>query len=216
MNNAAIRYYSVNLRIVAAMRVILRKLVIEEFWNSCEEEEDKVKSLRWLIHLRIIARKFANNYPIQRFISVNFIRVYSRIWWYDNATYFCRRSNCCRWDQLVDDHPLCHIFLFLFFSRTYVPMNDELIDRICEHWWFSIYQNPRLIIMKRSLFAVDKVLSTSFLFFKYPRNVFPRNIIDCYTSSIGCSILNLNWSKSKPKFLRIIFIDFAQKSNFFP
>lgn len=157
MNNAAIRYYSVNLRIVAAMRVILRKLVIEEFWNSCEEEEDKVKSLRWLIHLRIIARKFANNYPIQRFISVNFIRVYSRIWWYNDATYFCRRSNCCRWDQLVDDHPLCHIFLFLFFSQTYVPMNDELIDRICEHWWFSIYQNPRLIIMKRSLFAVDKV-----------------------------------------------------------
>lgn len=146
------------------MRVILRKLVIEEFWNSCEEEEDKVKSLRWLIHLRIIVRKFANNYPIQRFISVNFIRVYSRIWWYDDATYFCRRSNCCRWDQLVDDHPLCHIFLFLFFSQTYVPMNDELIDRICEHWWFSIYQNPRLIIMKRSLFAVDKVLSTSFLF----------------------------------------------------
>ena len=176
-----------------------------------------MKSLRWLIHLRIIVRKFANNYPIQRFISVNFIRVYFiRIWWYDDATYFCRRSNCCRWDQLVDDHPLCHIFLFLFFSRTYVPMNDELIDRICEHWWFSIYQNPRLIIMKRSLFAVDKVLSTSFLFFKYPRNVFPRNIIDCYTSSIGCSILNLNWSKSKPKFLRIIFIDFAQKSNFFP
>lgn len=111
------------------MRVILRKLVIEEFWNSCEEEEDKVKSLRWLIHLRIIVRKFANNYPIQRFISINFIRVYSRIWWYDDATYFCRRSNCCRWDQLVDDHALCHIFLFLLFSRTYVPMNGELIVR---------------------------------------------------------------------------------------
>lgn len=196
------------------MRVILRKLVIEEFWNSCEEEEDKVKSLRWLIHLRIIVRKFANNYPIQRFISVNFIRVYSRIWWYDDATYFCRRSNCCRWDQLVDDYPLCHIFLFLFFSRTYVPMNDELIDRICEHWWFSIYQNPRLIIMKRSLFGQSSL--NKFSFFKYPRNVFPQNIINCYTSSIGCSILNLNWSKSKPKFLRIIFIDFAQKSNFFP
>lgn len=179
MNNAAIRYYSVNLRIVAAMRVILRKLVIEEFWNSCEEEEDKVKSLRWLIHLRIIVRKFANNYPIQRFISVNFIRVYSRIWWYDDTTYFCRRSNCCRWDQLVDDYPLCHIFLFLFFFAN-VRANEWWAHR-SNLWALTIFNISKSSpdYYEKKLICGGQSSLNKFSFFKYPRNVFPRNIINC-------------------------------------
>lgn len=88
-----------------------------------------MKSLRWLIHLRIIVRKFANNYPIQRFIrliSSEFIPEYD-----DMMIPRIFADDLIAVDEISSSTTThCVIFFFFFFfSRTYVPMNDELIVR---------------------------------------------------------------------------------------